>query len=223
MFDNLDADPAHGKQSNAVDLQDWQQDIHNRIKQSCVAIDDFLVDMVPSDAPPTCCPRVGELLKAIPLRGKELEMYDPTVAALGQLAMSFPSAQRPTFHNCGHRPIKFPFESHDWELPPTMLDVIATIPSLPLIEPLFRWRHVALVFQLKPLNTDDPMSKETITHWKTLIELAQGARNIMLSQGRLYAFLVGIYGSVARIFRFDRAGAICSAPFKYKETPSILH
>ncbi|EPS93014.1 hypothetical protein FOMPIDRAFT_1136967, partial [Fomitopsis schrenkii] len=104
-----------------------------------------------------------------------------------------------------------------------MLDVIATNPSLPVIEYLLRWRHVALVFQLKPLDTDDPMIMDTITHWKTLIELAQGARNIMLSQGRLYAFLVGIYGSVARIFRFDRAGAICSAPFKYKETPSILH
>ena len=45
----------------------------------------------------------------------------------------------------------------------------------------------------------------------------------MLSQGRLYAFLVGIYGSVARIFRFDRAGAISSAPFNYKEAPTILY
>ncbi|EPS93231.1 hypothetical protein FOMPIDRAFT_89013 [Fomitopsis schrenkii] len=179
--------------------------------------------MVPSDAPPTCCPPVGELLKAIPLRGKELEMYDPLVVALGQLAMSFPPDKRPSFHNYGHQPMKFPFEIHEREQHPTMPDVIATIPSLPVIEPLHRWRHVTLVFELKPLDTDDPMIKNTYTHWGTLIQLAKGARNIMLSQGRLYVFLVGIYGSVARIFRFDRAGAICSAPFKYKETPSILH
>ena len=79
------------------------------------------------------------------------------------------------------------------------------------------------MFELKPLDSDDPMIKNTITHWNTLVQLAKGARNIMLSQGRLYAFLVGIYGSVARIFRFDRAGAIASAPFKYREMPTILH
>ncbi|EPS93012.1 hypothetical protein FOMPIDRAFT_1056363 [Fomitopsis schrenkii] len=45
----------------------------------------------------------------------------------------------------------------------------------------------------------------------------------MLAQGRLYCFVVGIYGGKARIFRFDHAGAICSPAFEYREKPEILH
>ena len=73
------ADLAHAKQSNADDLANWRQEIHDRIKEYPASIDEYLVDMVPSAAPPTCCPPVGELFDSIPLRRKELEMYDPLV------------------------------------------------------------------------------------------------------------------------------------------------
>ena len=119
--------------------------------------------------------------------------------------------------------MKFPYQPYAHEQHLTKLDIIATIPSIPVVTPLYCWRHVALVFELKSQAVDDPLIMHNPTHWDTLVQLAKGARNIMLSQGRLYAFVVGVYGDIARIFRFDRAGAICSPTFKYREKPRILH
>ena len=73
------SDLAQSKQSNADDLANWRQEIHDRIREYPESIDDYLLDMVPSAAPPTCCPPVSMLLQAIPCNGKELEMYDPLV------------------------------------------------------------------------------------------------------------------------------------------------
>lgn len=119
--------------------------------------------------------------------------------------------------------MKFPYQPYEKEQHPTKPDIIATIPSIPVITPLYCWRHIAFVFELKIDAADDPLIRHTPTHWKTLVQLVKGARNIMLLQGRLYAFVVGVYGDIARIFRFDRAGAICSPTFKYREKPRILH
>ena len=56
----------------------------------------------------------------------------------------------------------------------------------------------------------------------TLVQLAKSARNLMLAQGRLFVLLIGIYGSKARIYRFDRAGAVASRAFDYSAQPAIL-
>ena len=52
-------------------------------------------------------------------------------------------------------------------------------------------------------------------HNDTLVQLSKSARNILVAQSRLFAFSVGLYGSMARIFRFDHAGVVCSESFKY--------
>ncbi|EPT03336.1 hypothetical protein FOMPIDRAFT_54087 [Fomitopsis schrenkii] len=188
-------------------------------------IDDYLNFFVPSDesVPLPACPPVGRLFSNIGEGGAERMMYGPLVRGLTRLVKKFPGKIRPKFHNYDHTEMKFPFELHAKDQHPTKPDVIATIPSLRLVAPLYRWRHVALVFELKASQQQDPMLTETQTNWETLIQLAKSARNIMLAQGRLYCFVVGIYGRKARIFRFDHAGAICSPAFEYTERPEILH
>ncbi|EPT03318.1 hypothetical protein FOMPIDRAFT_1116313, partial [Fomitopsis schrenkii] len=188
-------------------------------------IDDYLNFFVPSDESVSlpACPPVGSSFSSIGEGGAEKLMYAPLVRALTRLVKKFPAKIRPKFHNYGHTEMKFPFELHAKDQHPTKPDVIATIPSLRLVAPLYRWRHIALVFELKASQQDDPMLTETPTNWRTLIQLAKSARNIMLAQGRLYCFVVGIYGGKARIFRFDHAGAICSPAFEYRERPEILH
>ncbi|KAI0726951.1 hypothetical protein C8Q72DRAFT_751951, partial [Fomitopsis betulina] len=142
---------------------------------------------------------------------------------LTRLVKEFPTNMRPKFHNYGHKVMKFPFELREKDQHATKPDVIASIPALRRVAPLYRWRHVAVVFELKTTRAHDPMKTDAPDHWDTLTQLAKSARSIMLSQGRLYCFVVGIYGGNARIFRFDHAGAISSPAFDYVKRPEILH
>ncbi|KAH9831785.1 uncharacterized protein C8Q71DRAFT_714969, partial [Rhodofomes roseus] len=149
--------------------------------------------------------------------------YRPQVEVLAHLVTSFPPTVRPQFYNYGHSIMQFPFEPFVHEQHPTKLDVVASFPDVRPEFPISRWRDVALSFELRSEDAYDPMVKDAPTRSDTLTQLAKNARNIMLSQGRLYTFVVGIYGSLARIFRFDRSGAICSPKFEYKHRPELLH
>ncbi|KAH9915203.1 uncharacterized protein B0H18DRAFT_940039 [Fomitopsis serialis] len=216
-------DAADAKRDNKENMASWQREIHDRIKEYPDNINRYLSTMVPSDTPVPPCPNMGRSLQLIQVGNLENAMYGPLMKALERMVRPFPHRKRPKFHNYEHKVMKFPFEPYEHDQHPTKPDVIATFPTLPFISPLHRWRHVALVFELKSLASADPMIMNMQTHWETLVQLAKSARNIMLSQGRLFAFVVGIYGDQARIFRFDRAGAICSPKFAYKNHPEILH
>ncbi|KAH9915212.1 uncharacterized protein B0H18DRAFT_959408 [Fomitopsis serialis] len=216
-------DAAEAKRDNKKNMASWQREIHDRIKEYPDNINGYLSAMVPSDTPVPPCPEMGRSLELIQVGNLESAMYGPLMKALERMVRPFPHGKRPKFHNYEHKVMKFPFEPYEHDQHPTKPDVIATFPTLPFISPLHRWRHVALVFELKSLASADPMMMNMQTHWETLVQLAKSARNIMLSQGRLFAFVVGIYGDQARIFRFDRAGAICSPKFAYKNHPEILH
>ncbi|KAH9915204.1 uncharacterized protein B0H18DRAFT_1215589 [Fomitopsis serialis] len=194
-----------------------------RIREYPRSVDDYLSSMVPSHTTVPRCPPTGGLFKVVPIDNAEVKMHDPLVKALSQLVSSFPPDTRPQFHNYGHNIMKFPFGTYESEQHPTKPDVIATMPALSAVEPAYQWRDVTLVFVLQSEVPDDPVKNRATTHGATLAQLAQSARNIMLSQGRLFAFVVGIYGDQARIFRFDRVGAICSPRFEYKKRPEIFH
>lgn len=173
-------------------------------------------------------------------KGKESGMYGPLVSdtciaksatphvclqidGLTHLVDTFPESHRPTFHNCANTELNPPYELCDIVEHRTKPDIVVTVPSLPSLDPLLRWRNLALVFEVKGEECDDPMKKYLDKHEETIIQLAKSARNLMLAQGRLFAFCVGIYGHTARIFRFDRAGGVCSPLFNYITDPQYLH
>ena len=135
----------------------------------------------------------------------------------------FPKTKRPLFINHANKVMKFPFAMCDDEDHETKPDIVVSIPKLQHLAPRDRWRNVAFIFEAKGTSGDDPMRKHTLRHEETLVQLAISARNIMLAQGRLYAFTIGIYGHKARIFRFDRAGAVCSPSFDYILRPDVLY
>ncbi|KAH9919939.1 uncharacterized protein B0H18DRAFT_1106455 [Fomitopsis serialis] len=180
-----------------------------RIREYPRSVDDYLSSMVPSHTTVPRCPPTGGLFKVVPIDNAEVKMHDPLVKAL--------------ILQLRHNIMKFPFGTYESEQHPTKPDVIATMPALSVVEPAYQWRDVTLVFVLHSELPDDPVKNRATTHEATLAQLAQSARNIMLSQGRLFAFVVGIYGDQARIFRFDRVGAICSPRFEYKKRPEIFH
>ncbi|TFY59416.1 hypothetical protein EVJ58_g5790 [Rhodofomes roseus] len=214
---------ADKRQQSERDAKAWKSEIRHRIVEPTDEIDFFLAEFVHSKKRIPACPDT-KFNAVVPTgKGKEHDMYKPLIQGLTSLVQRFPLRIRPQFLNHAHNIMRFPFALCDEEQHVTMPDIIATIPGLPIIPPLHRWRHVALVGQAKSRAADDPMLTTTDTHEETLIQLAKSARNIMLAQGRLYAFVVGIYGHQARIFRFDHAGAVCSPRFDYVKRPDILH
>ena len=137
-------------------------------------------------------------------------------AGLTKLVENFPDAKRPHFANNAHEEIKFPFLLGERAHHATKPDVIGTLPGLVLDHKhIERWRHISVVFEAKASEDGDPMVFSSAQHDATLVQLSKSARNILVAQSRLFAFAVGIYGSLARIFRFDHAGALCSQPFEY--------
>lgn len=142
---------------------------------------------------------------------------------MDSLVRRFDKNHQPKFLDHANKVLKPPFALCDDTEHETKPDIVVTVPKLPQLPPLERWRNVGLVFEVKAKAVDDPMGRYTMEHETTLIQLAKSARNIMLAQGRLFAFCVGIYGHMDRIFRFDRAGAVCSPLFDYINEPQHLH
>ncbi|EPT02668.1 hypothetical protein FOMPIDRAFT_1105917, partial [Fomitopsis schrenkii] len=216
---NLADTRQHSERNKVV----WLTDIFDRIVEPTPHITEFLETFVPSPTNVPNCPD-RDFAGEVPTGpGREPQMYEPLIIGLTSLVRKFPAGVIPTFHNRSHEILKPPFALCDKTEHETMPDIVVTVPNLPQLAPLQRWRNVALVFEVKAEASDDPMEKHSDEHEKTLIQLAKSARNIMLAQGRLFAFVVGIYGDMARIFRFDRAGAVCSPLFDYVLHPEYLH
>ncbi|EPT00564.1 hypothetical protein FOMPIDRAFT_1049601 [Fomitopsis schrenkii] len=221
------------KPSNLADVRQrseksvvaWTTQIFKRIVEPTDDIDKFLHEFAPSTSRPrTKCP-VDRFPGDVPAEsGQEPRMYAPLIAGLKELVENFPVRKRPSFTNHANKVMKFPFAHMcDDETYETKPDIVASIPQLLHLAPRERWRNVAFIFEVKAVAGDDPMRQHTLAHEKTLIQLANSARNIMLAQGCLYAFTIGIYGHKARIFRFDHAGAVCSPLFDYILRPNILY
>ena len=144
---------------------------------------------------------------------------------LKDLVQDFGPERHLDFHNNAHQDIKFPFQLGEQTHHATKPDVVASLPGMSFDpEASNRWRHISVVFEAKATEGGDPMVFRSKQHNDTLVQLSKSARNILVAQSRLFAFAVGIYGSVARIFRFDHAGAVCSEPFDYAANHgAILH
>ena len=142
---------------------------------------------------------------------------------LTKLVSDFPHDKRLCFHNSAHRVIKFPFERFEHEFHTTKPDIVASLPGQVFEGPFpDRWRNISTVFEVKSAVQGDPMEYGSLENDEALVQLAMSARNILVSQSKLFVFVVGVYGHFARIYRFDHAGAVCSARFNYQEDPSPL-
>ncbi|TFY59307.1 hypothetical protein EVJ58_g5850, partial [Rhodofomes roseus] len=89
------------------------------------------------------------------------------------------------------------------------------------------WRRIAMAIEVKPTKREDPIGLRGVKYGKeatgVLTQIAKSARNLMLTHGMLYVYIVGIYCDTARIYRFDHAACVVSRAFNYKTDPSPLH
>ncbi|EPT01875.1 hypothetical protein FOMPIDRAFT_1048468 [Fomitopsis schrenkii] len=209
------------RQDCDADMWAWRKEIDGRIVSMKASLDDFLHFFVHGSSDPP-------LLQAarpfnVPEGKRESSMYEPLCAGLREIVSDFPDATRPCFHNNAHEVIRFPFQKQEQEFHTTKPDIIASLPGQQF-EGRFpdRWRNISTVFEVKNTVKGDPIEYRSPRNDETLVQLAKSARNILVAQGRLFVFVVGIYGHYARIYRFDRAGAVCSDRFNYQKEPSIL-
>ena len=222
------------------DLLAWCEEIDGRIVSINASMNDFLHYFVPGSSNPP--PLQATQPFDIPLGKLEASMYEPLVGidrpgmyqkltlpffckciGLTKLVSDFPHDKRLCFHNSAHRVIKFPFQRFEHEFHTTKPDIVASLPGQVFEGPFpDRWRNISTVFEVKSAVQGDPMEYGSLENDEALVQLAMSARNILVSQSRLFVFVVGVYGHFARIYRFDHAGAVCSARFNYQEDPSPL-
>ncbi|KAI0750194.1 hypothetical protein C8Q80DRAFT_1166551 [Daedaleopsis nitida] len=105
----------------------------------------------------------------------------------------------------------FPFEAFVNAHHETSPDIVASLPGVvldPKVKPT--WRQIAIALEGKSTTGADPFEKNSLTSCKTLVQMAVNARNLMHAHGLLAVFVVGVYGDIIRIARFDHACAVAS-------------
>jgi len=104
-------------------------------------------------------------------------------------------------------------------------DIIYLHPTLSVHEGL-HYGHYAGVIEVKPRTSQDPIKDgklhQTIDARKTIVQIAKNAQSLLIDNMSCFVFVIGIYGHMARVYRFDRAGVIVSPSFDYKISPTIL-
>ncbi|KZT68574.1 hypothetical protein DAEQUDRAFT_692221 [Daedalea quercina L-15889] len=154
----------------------------------------------------------------------EHRMYQPLVNAFTYLCKSLAADKRPVFYRGHDRHFLFPYKSgrpnHTYMSP----DIVALPPFTALGSDgkPDRWEQVCFAIEVEGSSHDDPISSHSERAQIHKAQIMRDAGNMMLAHSLLCAFVVGIYGKEARIFRVDRAGAICSKRFNYVEEPEVL-
>ncbi|PCH37559.1 hypothetical protein WOLCODRAFT_84113, partial [Wolfiporia cocos MD-104 SS10] len=218
----------HAQQGHERNRRGWSSELDSKVIVFDRDVEDYVEMFIPSDESVPECPQptggVFNMSKSTARPATEKKLYGPLKRGLERLVSRFPERRKLAFAINSDNPIKFPFRQHDHEHHHTRPDIIASLPGETketLADP--RWRHISIVLEVKPRKEDDPVGKGGRKHEETLVQLAKSARNILVAQGRLFVYVVGVYGEIARIYRFDRAGAVISRPFDYEARPEIFH
>ncbi|EED84109.1 predicted protein [Postia placenta Mad-698-R] len=155
---------------------------------------------------------------------EDYDVFCSSIAAgLNRLIQLSPKRRHLAFLRTQGRRLKPPVSIGNmdgWASSPT---IVASLPGKDrAFYALPEWANVSIAFEVMQHNVDDPIGKDAVEHELTLTRIAHHAQNIFVAQNRLFVFVVGIFGSSARIFRFDHAAAVVSEAFDYTERLDIL-
>ncbi|RPD56991.1 hypothetical protein L227DRAFT_479948, partial [Lentinus tigrinus ALCF2SS1-6] len=212
---------AHHQVLQPFNEERWKREIEHRINPSSDQADDFLKKYVPADPSAGRGPPSGTFKGLFtgwePIAGKEKDSYPILLSDLNKLVSRFPPNKRLQFidtHGTKHR---FPFsafaENHNISFP----DLAVTFPGLSTLPGKTNWIHYSMILEAKATRGDDPYGKNGHCHCKTLVQLAINARCLMHAHGLLATFIVGIYGDIIRIAKFDHSCAVVCEPLFLKD------
>ncbi len=145
---------------------------------------------------------------------------------LTRLVENFPPEHRPSFCTTKGARFALPFSAFAKDHCDTSPDISISFPGDLRFDQRTlasrKWLKIAGIIEARDTDTQDPFSKAGESHTSTIIQMARHARTLMLTHGFLATFILGIYGDVGRIVRFDRTCAIVSQPFNIRTQPEVL-
>lgn len=88
------------------------------------------------------------------------------------------------------------------------------------------WSQFSVAIEVKDMEDEDPFAHSTSTDFSAtraskFVQLAVSARGLMFANGFLASFMLGIYGDVVRIARFDHTCCVASAPVSLKTAEGL--
>jgi hypothetical protein len=147
------------------------------------------------------------------------------ISSLAKLVSTFPAPQRPRFADTSGQDIS-PLATSEHITKP---DLVVSHPGQAHCSNAGEWIWPSLssTVEVKRLESRDPFDeagelKIGDDHAETIIQVAKNGRNLLLGNLSCAAFVLGMYGSKARIYRFDRAGVVVSRSFDYVASPALL-
>ncbi|KAI0733683.1 hypothetical protein C8Q72DRAFT_966962 [Fomitopsis betulina] len=194
----------------------------------------FFSDYVPSHSEyknSRPCTDPTDVFEAFFTSEQETDKQPHLIKGLRKVVSRFDDACRPRFAAGSNCAVQFPFKDwgaeHDYSLP----DIVMSFPgeSDPDDTWVQTWRRISMVFEVNPTDPMDespppwPSVDPGVQETGVLTQLAESARNLMMTHGMLFVFVVGIHGKFARIYRFDRAACVVSRAFNIKMRPWPLH
>ncbi|KAL6306925.1 hypothetical protein BKA93DRAFT_878241 [Sparassis latifolia] len=190
-------------EANKKNQQAWASEYRGKINEYHGTIDSFINVLIPASeavCPPMDCSRKFD---KVPEDRPELLMYNPLVNGFLALTEDFPMAKSLRFHDNSNHMIPFPYMSWDLHHHRTKPDLITSYPgtTTSLKDP--HWKDVALAIEVKPERSDDPIGRWAEDGDNTMRQLVKNGRNLLVGHSGLFAFVFGIFGHEARIFRFN--------------------
>lgn len=142
---------------------------------------------------------------------------------LNALVSCFPPHKRLEFVAAHQVKQRFPFSEFAHNHNTSYPDLAATFPGYSRAQLPAKpdWNHYSMILEAKATPEDDPFEKNGLVHCKTLVQLAINARCLMHAHGLLATFIIGIYGDVIRITRFDHTCAVVSRRFQLKKVNDL--
>ncbi|KAI0750222.1 hypothetical protein C8Q80DRAFT_1269961 [Daedaleopsis nitida] len=203
-------------QGSATVKDAWASELDNRILSWSNDFESYLDTFVPSSDPNPTLPALNNPFSEYdPKPGQEVKSYTGLLSGLDELMLGF-GDKKMTFVDASSTPLAFPFyafaDNHHKSKP----DIAISGPGVALTRnevTASKWEKILSILEAKSDEAQDPFLRPGQVHDSTIIQLARNARNLMLTHGLLAAFVIGVYGRVVRVARFDHTCAVVSQPF----------
>ncbi|KAI0788307.1 hypothetical protein C8Q74DRAFT_672954 [Fomes fomentarius] len=221
---------AEVNQDSKIVFEAWREELKGRIHIYKHSTESYLDTFVPCSTPYIRSQHKisrGPFSSYLPKKGQEKESYPGLLAGLNKLVSSFEDDCKLTFHATHDCMMSFPFdafaENHHKSAPDIAVSFPGDTPSLEDIKSA-QWQRISTVLEVKTTPAKDPFAtgRKGNKHQRTAIQLARNARNLLIAHGSLAVIVLGIYGTTARIARFDHTSAVVSQPFDIKQQPHLL-
>ncbi|RDX46234.1 hypothetical protein OH76DRAFT_891201 [Lentinus brumalis] len=207
----------------------WASELDGRILLSDLPLEDYLDELVPCSSPyesANLTIDANTFSDYEPGDGLEVKSTPHVRNGLASLVADFDDDIRLSFWDSHSGDYRFPLSPFATNHAKSSPDISVSFPgaSDDVEARSSRWEIISMCVEAKDTEKGDPFPhhKSGATNADTIVQLARNARTLMLVHGFLYSFVLGIYGDIVRIARFDRTVCIVSRPFNLRHNLHIL-